>query len=162
MNRTVASNTGPLIAFANAGLLDIPARLFHRIVVPEAVAIEIDAGAETSIRFDVIRKEIPQIETIPSISVDPLLAAILDQGEASVIQLSIDMRPDFTLIDERKGRKIAADIYHLKVIGTAGILLMAKKHGIIESISQPIKSIIKSGYYIHDKIVDAVLRAADE
>ena len=162
MSLVVASNTGPLIAFANSGLLHIPARLFDRILVPEAVSVEIDAGSKISVRFKDIQKEMPQIEIISGISVDPLLAGILDQGEASVIQLSVNFRPDLTLIDERKGRKIAADIYRLKVIGTVGVLLLAKKHGIIPTISQSIELIIKGGYYIHEKIVNAVLRNAGE
>lgn len=39
--------------------------------------------------------------------------------------------PKFVLIDERKGRRIAEQIYRLPLIGTAGILLRAKLQGFL-------------------------------
>jgi predicted nucleic acid-binding protein len=42
-------------------------------------------------------------------SLNPVLKGMLDIGEASVIQLSSDIKTDFALIDERKARKIAIE-----------------------------------------------------
>ena len=122
------SNTGPLLAFANAGLLRLLSSQFARIIVPEAVVREINAGTASTIRFDAMRLELPQLKIAADGDANPLLESMLDPGEAAVIQLSISLRPDITLIDERKGRKIAADIYRLPIIGTVGILLKAKKN----------------------------------
>ena len=53
-------------------------------------------------------------------------SATLDEGESEAMALYCEKQADFLLIDEKKGRKIAA--YNgLKVIGTLGILLLSKQ-----------------------------------
>ena len=66
------------------------------------------------------------------------------------------------LIDERKGRKVARDIYGLRTLGTVRVLLEAKLSGLIDSILQPLASMRENGYHIHEDIVQAALRQAGE
>lgn len=61
--------------------------------------------------------------------VDPLLKTSLDDGEAAVIGLARELSVSLDLIDERKARRIARTIYKLQVIGSARILVEAKKMG---------------------------------
>lgn len=58
---------------------------------------------------------------------EPCSRGMLDLGEASVIQFASDMKADFVLTDECKARKEARSIYGLNVVGTARILVEAKK-----------------------------------
>ncbi len=44
MNRTIVTNTGPLIALAAADLLPVLDRLFEAVLVPTAIRDEVDAG----------------------------------------------------------------------------------------------------------------------
>lgn len=64
------------------------------------------------------------------------------------------------LMDERKGRRIARDIYGLNVTGTVRLLTDAKKAGLISSVSGALQETRDTGYWIHDKIVQAALREA--
>ena len=50
------------------------------------------------------------------------------------------------LIDERKGRKVARDIYGLRTLGTVRVLLEAKQSGLIDSILQPLESMRENDY----------------
>ncbi len=93
---------------------------------------------------------------------DPLLITALDAGEAAVIGLARELNADFTLIDERKARKVARTVYGLKVIGSAGILVEAKRHGLIANVGAALQIIRDSGYRIGDSIVEAALREAGE
>jgi predicted nucleic acid-binding protein len=52
---------------------------------------------------------------------------LLDVGEAAVIGLALEEKATIVLIDERKARKVARDIYGLQPIGTTRILVEAKK-----------------------------------
>ena len=53
---------------------------------------------------------------------DQQLVMELDAVEAEVITLARQLAPCMTIIDERRGRKIAQQVYGLQVKGSAGIL----------------------------------------
>lgn len=93
---------------------------------------------------------------------DALLASLLDIGEAAVISLAREQRATLVLIDERKARKIARDVYRLQPIGTARILVEAKKNNLIPEIASPFQKLRQEGYWIHDSIVQTALREAGE
>jgi len=95
-------------------------------------------------------------------AVDPLLATLLDQGEGAVIELARELNPQFVLIDELKARKIARKIYGLEVIGSARILVEAKREGLINNVSKELKAMREAGYRLSDAIVEAALRQAEE
>jgi predicted nucleic acid-binding protein len=59
---------------------------------------------------------------------------LLDQGEAEAIQLAIDLKADYLLIDERRGRQIAT-ARGLTVIGTLGILIESHRQGRLQNPS---------------------------
>jgi hypothetical protein len=162
MKRRLVSNTGPLVALALVERLDVLESLFETTTIPEAVHEEIlqggaiDAGVNAYRRAAWIRVEPLQA------SLDPLLTLVLDRGEASVIQLAREQAADCVLIDERKARKIARTAYGLKVIGSAGVLVEAKKQGILTSVGEALTQMREKGYWIHDRIVTAALEQAGE
>jgi hypothetical protein len=57
------------------------------------------------------------------------LRTSLDAGEAAVIGLARELNANLVLIDERKARRIARTIYRLHVIGSARVLVEAKRKG---------------------------------
>lgn len=65
-------------------------------------------------------------------------------------------------MDERKGRRIARDIYGLIVTGTVRLLTDAKKAGLINSLSDVLQDIRSSGYWIHEKIIQVAVKEAGE
>ena len=66
------------------------------------------------------------------------------------------------LIDERKGRKVARDIYGLTTIGMVRVLLDAKQRGLISTVKQPLLTMRTNGYRIHEKIIKTALQYANE
>jgi len=86
----------------------------------------------------------------------------LDTGEAAVIQIACEYGADFVLIDERKGRKIARTIYNMSVIGTARVLVEAKRRGFISNVREAITGMQRGGYRIHDKILEFALKMSGE
>ncbi|WP_293109111.1 DUF3368 domain-containing protein [Moorena sp. SIO3I6] len=57
----------------------------------------------------------------------------VDPGEAEAIALAIELHADRLIIDERRGRKIAASM-GLKYIGILGVLLEAKNNNFITNV----------------------------
>jgi len=162
MTGRLVSNTGPLIALALIDRLDILQALFHPVMIPDAVHKELLEGGSSGHGISAYKKALwIQVLSLPG-TLDPLLQTVLDLGEASVIQLARDQKADYVLIDERKGRKIARDIFGLKVIGTARILVEAKRRGILDSVGNTLNRLKDSGYRLHDNIIHYALKGAKE
>lgn len=77
---------------------------------------------------------------------DPLLKSLLNQGEAETIALALQSSASLVLMDERRGRKTARDIYGLKLIGSGRHLTEAKKAGFIPEVRPLIDLIRTHGY----------------
>lgn len=162
MKGHLVSNTGPIIALALIDRLDILNILFQQIIISDAVHEELLEGGASGHGVSSYQKASwIKVQSL-STSMDPLLKTVLDIGEASVIQLARDIKADYLLIDERKARKIAREIYNLHVIGTSRVLVEAKKKGILDSVGDAIQRMRESGYYIHDDIVRFALKEAEE
>jgi predicted nucleic acid-binding protein len=65
-------------------------------------------------------------------------------------------------MDEARGRRVARDVYGLKVIGTGRVLVEAKRAGLIPQVAPLVSAIRASGYWLSDKIVAEILRQAGE
>ena len=160
MSRIVC-NSGPLIALGILDKLDFLKSIFDEVLVPEAVQKEITqgglklAGLENFQQAQWIRIVTPKQK-------DALLAAMLDTGEAAVIALAREQDIPVVLIDERKARKVARDVYGLQPIGTARILIEAKKKNLLTKIAPLLEELRRESYWIHDDIVHAALREAGE
>ena len=162
MNGKMICNTGPLIALSMIDRIDILRHLFKLIAVPEAVHKEILEGGITNAGLANYRK-IKWIKVITlSSPADPLLETALDSGEAAVIELARELNANFVLIDERKARKIARTVYGLHVIGSARVLVEAKRRGLLPNVGAALQAMRDGGYWIGDSIVDVALKKAGE
>ena len=94
--------------------------------------------------------------------IDPLLEAELDPGEAAVIQLALETTNSEILIDEKKARRLAVSVYGLSVLGIGGLLLRAKKRGLVVQVKPVFEQIRNNGYFISDRLMDGILKAAGE
>jgi predicted nucleic acid-binding protein len=91
---------------------------------------------------------------------DPLLIAELDPGEAAVIALARSMTPCLAIIDEKRGRKIAHQIYGLPVKGTAGLMVEAHRRGLLDDVRVTLLDLKRAGYFLSDTVIDAACAAA--
>jgi uncharacterized protein len=129
----IVCNTGPLIALAMVGHLDLLPRLYRRILVPEAVIREaVGSGGRTG--ADEIAAAGWVERVAESLPLEPLLTKELGLGESAVIAAAHHLRARLVLIDERRARRIAEHAYGLRVKGSAGVLVAAKKAGLIPAL----------------------------
>ena len=161
MSRIIC-NTGPLIALGLLERLDFLKGLFSEVLIPQAVQREIELGGVNRLGLESFRRA-EWIRVTPFTGGrDVLLESLLDAGEAAVISLAREHGVRTVLIDERKARRVARDIYGLQVIGTARILVEARRRGLLAEVASSFKKLRQEGYWIHDTIVQAALREAGE
>jgi hypothetical protein len=92
---------------------------------------------------------------------DPLLVAELDPGEAEVISLARINIPCMAIIDEKRGRRIAHQVYGLPVKGTAGLLVEAKRRGLLNDLRSTLLELKRAGYYLSDAVIEGACKRAD-
>ena len=128
-------NASPLIAFAHAGKLELLEKLPAELVVPEAVVEEILAGPD-----DPARRALASGWGARRAAVVPEKVAEwgLGKGESSVVTLALDLAAT-AVLDDRNGRRCAKAL-GVRVIGTFGVILRAKRQGLIAMAAPAIPS----------------------
>lgn len=83
-------------------------------------------------------------------------------GEAEAIALAVEIKPDWLLIDDADGRKLAK-AEGAPVVGLMGVLLMAKRDGLVSEVRPLVDSLAAdAGFYLSSTIRREVLRLAGE
>lgn len=157
----IICDAGPLIALALAGQLQVLPALYQSILVPEAVWREVvDSGFGRVGATEL--KTAPWIEVVPSISVDSFLEAELGRGESQVIALGRARKAALVLIDELLARRVASQVYSLRVKGSAGILVQARKAGMIPAVRPFLHEMKNRGYYLSARLIEYACREVGE
>lgn len=158
----VVSDTSPLRALAQLGLLDLLQVLFGQVLVPPAVAQElrrppgglpvIDVG-----QMPFVLLQAPQNQ----MQVNQLLQT-LDPGEAEALALALEVQAEAVLIDEAAGRAAAGHL-GLTVIGALGVLLRGKQRGRVTSMAPLLDRLENEiGFFISAPLRARVLQLAGE
>lgn len=124
----VISDTTPLNYLVLIGQQQLLARLFERVIIPQAVWTELQAeGTPESVRAWVANQpnwlEVRQA----NLPADAALA-LLDHGEREAILLAQELNADLLLMDDKDGRLEAAR-RNLAIVGTLGVLDKAAERG---------------------------------
>lgn len=85
----------------------------------------------------------------------------LDMGEASALALAFEMRGCTVILDDLKARKAAVKM-NLKVTGTIGVILNAKKKNKIASVRSVFDKIQMTDFRISERIINEALKEAGE
>lgn len=161
--KIVVADASPLIAFSRINHLEVLSKTLGEIIITEKVEKEcledMSRPGATALQKAIL-KNIITVHDDPNTDQYRELADILDEGEASAIALALKMRTSL-LIDEKLGRAAAKKL-NLKIIGTAGVLLLAKQNKIIDKVSPLIHKLKDLGYYLSSELITEILTRADE
>jgi predicted nucleic acid-binding protein len=155
----ITVNTGPLIALAACGALDLLRRLHSHVLIPTAVVEQFGRGRSGG----AASTDLPlwlEVRTLRG-QVPPILVAHLDAGEASAIALALEERIRLVGMDERRGRLVARDM-GLAVTGSVGVLLRAKRLGLIDAVAPHLAAMRQNGIWLGEALVRRVLTEAQE
>ncbi len=154
-------NASPLIFLTRSHHLDLLQTFAREIWVPEPVAMEILHRGQQDITARAI-KETDWLITLPVTSIPVIITEWrLGAGESSVLALANEHPSTETIIDDLAGRKCAASL-NIPVRGTLGIVLIAKKRGLIPKARPVIEDMMRAGLYLSRKVVDEALKRVGE
>lgn len=151
-------NTGPLISLGRAGAFEILQDLPLQFITPAEVAEELAAGARIGRPITIPNwVEVVSLARRPSA---PLVQS-LDQGEAAVISLALELEVPTVAIDEWRGRRVARAL-GLEVTGSLGLLGRAKTAGAIPQLRPWVERLFAAGARLETALVQQFLRAFGE
>jgi uncharacterized protein len=154
----VVSDTGPLIALAGVGQLNLLHQLFGQVFIPPAVHSEIQD--ETSLAAMAAADWI-SLHSVQDAFAVQLLREELDSGESEAITLARELAVDGLVIDERAARRKAQAV-GLRVIGTLGVLLLAKSRGHLAELKPWLDQLRRENFRLSEALYAQALQDAGE
>ena len=156
----VVSDTSPISNLLLIGRIELLRHLYNWVVIPAAVASELQA-------IPGHRRDLEVLEWIETVALNDrglysTLIEDLDEGEAEAIGLSVQLKADVLLIDELYGRHVAREP-GIEIIGLAGVLVQAKKAGLIDLVKPEIDKLVsEAGFWMSPKLIAEVLGSVGE
>jgi hypothetical protein len=161
----VVSNTSPLSNLGVIGYISLLKEIYNVVIIPSGVARELASTSNEDERvIGVVNLEWIEIRqaTDEALVVKLLNEQRLDLGEAEAIALAIELNADELLIDERLGRKEARRL-GVPITGLLGILLIAKRRGLISLVKPVIDDLIaEAGFRVSNQLYTEILNTAGE
>jgi uncharacterized protein len=145
----VVSNSSPIISLSSVGRIDLFEKLFSEIQIPTHVYSEIKA--KNKYGFNEVDSTFIKVTEIKNKNSSLILETEIDRGEAEAIELSLELKSDLLILDDRLGLKIAKNL-NIESIGTLGILLLAKEKRYIENVKGLLDEMIARGRWFSPKV----------
>lgn len=159
----VVSDTSPITNLHAIGKLQVLRALYGVIYIPSAVYRELLVGVERG-NHPPLESELDWLLVHPVVGVESLHPSLrnLGVGEMEALALALQLNADLLLMDDRAGRR-AAQGYGLPVIGTLGVLVDAKRMGLLPAIRPVLdKLITQAGFWVSETLYQQVLASVDE
>ena len=157
----IICDTSPLQYLHQLGLLHLLPALVEKIIVPTAVFTEIETGRNNSVDLPDLSTlewiKIRQAETLTVIAT----AIDLGAGETEVLSLALTSKNAVVILDDLLARK-AADELGIKIIGTLGILLEAKRKNFLSEVKPILDELENLRFRLSRSTREAVLKLASE
>lgn len=158
----VVADSGPLIALAGCGHLELLVAVFDVIHVPQVVLDEATADRSRPGAADIAAFARAHVRVHPDRddAIYTAAASHLDEGEAQALSLAHVLGCG-VLMDERRGRQTAIR-QGVQVFGVLGVLVQAKRIVKIERIAPALDRMQTNGYRISQALIEAASKLAGE
>ena len=157
----VICDTSPIQYLYQLQLIDIIPKLANKVYVPFAVVEEIKTGHSLGVNL-------PKIEDLDWVTVRrPIselalpLVSNLGPGETEVLMLALEMKEAVVVLDDALAREIAETL-ELRLTGTLGLLLDAKKAGFVPALRPLLDKLQSLRFRLAPRTYSAVLCLSGE
>jgi predicted nucleic acid-binding protein len=153
----VVADTGPLISLAVIDRLDLPEKIFGKVVIPEAVWGEL---ARQIAIFNIPQATQFQKNVVPLKQKGKPIYSI-DEGEAEAIFLYEEIHADLLLIDDKNARTVA-ESRNISCLGALAVLVEAKAQKLIPELRPLFLQLLAKKRYYTKTLLNAILDANNE
>lgn len=162
MPETVIVNSTPIIALSSIDSLYLLREIYGTVTIPGAVKSEIGVKSNSKAQEQLeIYSEWIHVREIQNVAQKQTFKTQLHDGEVEVMILGQELNAGLLVIDDYMARKYA-EYLGFKVIGTIGILLLAKSKGFIDKVKPLTDRLIMNGIYISDRLYSEIMTIAGE
>ena len=157
----VISNTSPLQYLHQLGLLPVLPALAGRVIVPPAVLQELAVGRAQGINLpELIGMDWVTVRHPSSQAALPLVTD-LGPGETEVLALALESSDAVVILDDALARQVAVT-FGIRLRGTLGILLDAKRAGLVPTIAPLLDQLHALRFHLSPHTRAAILELAGE
>ena len=156
MSRRWVADASPLILLGKIGRAALLSRLSDELAIPEAVAREVTQRPEGE-RVIGELTNFPGVQIVSQILVASQIAVWdLGPGESQVLAHASAVPNSRAVLDDLEARRCAQSL-GLPVIGTLGVVLRARRRGLIEAARPVIDELRQAGLYASDQLIEQAL-----
>ena len=137
----IVSDTTPISELAKVNHLDLLPKLFGKVTITQGVFDELQVGEHPAAKL------VQNLSWLEVATVDN--QQVVKESEA--IALAEEIGASQLLIDEKAARKVAM-ARKLPLIGTVGVLLLAKRRGVLASVKDVLDEMQAQGMRISDRL----------
>ena len=156
-----ATNAGPLIYLAILGHHNLLRQCYDRVLIPQAVYQEVVVqGAGRPGADETFTATANGQYEVVSVTNRIAVEALLDElhlGEAEVIVLARELGVSRVLLDDGAARR-KAKAMGLEVIGTIGILLLAREAGLPINLKRDLDLLVQNGFRISSDVYHVLIK----
>ncbi len=151
MHRAIISDTSCFIILHKIGEITLLQKLYGTVLTTPEVASEfgepLEAWVEIKSPTDKSRQQVLELQ--------------LDKGEASAIALALELPESTIILDDQKARRVAEKL-GLNITGTLGVIVKAKKEGIVGSVKDVLTKLKANNFRLTPELEKETLRLAGE
>jgi predicted nucleic acid-binding protein len=156
MARRWVADASPLILLGKIDQATLLRQLTDELVIPDAVAREVGARPEGRRVLEELTR-LGGVEIASHLNLDLQIEVWdLGSGESQVLALARAAPGGRAVLDDREARRCAQAL-GLPIIGTLGVVLRAKRQGLIGEARPMIEDLRRAGLYLTDEIVEGAL-----
>jgi predicted nucleic acid-binding protein len=154
-------NASPLILLSKSGQLELLRLGGVDVITPDAVMTEIGAKGGDD-RTALAIRQTSWLTVVPNAGIsEPVRASKLDAGESAVLALAHGKLDCEVVLDDLAARRCAARL-RIPCIGTLGLVLAAKRLGIILAARPLVERLRHVGLYLDDEFAEEDLGRINE
>ncbi|MDR3285992.1 MAG: DUF3368 domain-containing protein [Prevotellaceae bacterium] len=142
----VITDTSCLIVLTKLNVIDVLQKMYSNIIVTTDIAKEFGEPLPDWVK----------IMAVSNNKYQQILELTLDKGESSAIALAIELGDVLLIVDDLKARKESLRL-GLKITGTLGVLIKAKKSGYFSSIKYLLDKLTTIGFHVSETLKNEIL-----